>query len=255
MRILLVEDDNRVADALTGSLRRNGYEVWRAASAADALAAPAVDLVLLDLGLPDRDGIEVCRELRARGSVPVIAVTARGGGPDRVRGLRSGADDYVVKPFNAAELLARIEAVLRRSMTRRVGEDRLVTVDGLEIDLGRREVTLDGRPVPLTRKEFDVLAVLVRAEGAAVPRDRIIVEVWQTTYEGMSRTLDVHMANLRGKLGRSGSVVRTVRGIGYRLATAAEGPPYAASDTGPEVPPSSHRGLSSPVLPPTAVGS
>ncbi|MHC5699895.1 response regulator transcription factor [Streptomyces tirandamycinicus] len=249
MRILLVEDDNRVADALTGSLRRNGYEVWRAASAADALTAPAVDLVLLDLGLPDRDGIEVCRELRARGSVPVIVVTARGGGPDRVRGLRSGADDYVVKPFNAAELLARIEAVLRRSMTRRVGED------GLEIDLGRREVTLDGRLVPLTRKEFDVLAVLVRAEGAAVPRDRIIVEVWQTTYEGMSRTLDVHMANLRGKLGRSGSVVRTVRGIGYRLATAAEGSPDTASDTGPEVPPFSHPVLSSPALPPTAADS
>ncbi|WP_267242185.1 response regulator transcription factor [Streptomyces sp. PR69] len=251
MRILLVEDDNRVAEALTGSLRRNGYEVWRAASAADALAAPAVDLVLLDLGLPDGDGIEVCRELRARGSVPVIAVTARGGEPDRVRGLRSGADDYVVKPFSAAELLARIEAVLRRSMPRRAREDRLVTIGGLEIDLPRRTVTLDGQPVPLTRKEFDLLAVLVRADGAAVPRDRIIVEVWHTTYDGMSRTLDVHMANLRGKLGRAGSVVRTVRGVGYRLTAADEASPEAASATAPEVPPPSDPGHSASAAPPT----
>ncbi|MFI2347926.1 response regulator transcription factor [Streptomyces sp. NPDC019443] len=220
MRILLVEDDNRVADALTGALRRHGYEVRRAANAADALAAPAVDLVLLDLGLPDRDGIEVCRELRARGSVPVIAVTARGGEPDRVRGLRSGADDYVVKPFGTAELLARIEAVLRRSVSRRAHEDRLFAVDGLEMDLGRRTVTVDGRPVALTRKEFEVLALLARAGGAAVPRDHIVVEVWQTTYEGMSRTLDVHVATLRGKLGRAGSLVQTIRGFGYRLAAA-----------------------------------
>ncbi|MDH2388963.1 response regulator transcription factor [Streptomyces sp. HNM0663] len=258
MHILLVEDDNRVADALTGSLRRNGYEVWRAANAAEALAAPAADLVLLDLGLPDRDGIEVCRELRARGRVPVIAVTARGGEPDRVRGLRSGADDYVVKPFSAAELLARIEAVLRRSMPQRAEDDRLVTVDGLEIDLRRRTVTLDGQPVPLTRKEFDVLAVLVRADGAAVSRDRIIVEVWHTTYDGMSRTLDVHMANLRGKLGRAGGVVRTVRGVGYRLAAAYGTAPDAASashpapDATPETPPASQADHPPAASPPTA---
>lgn len=237
MRILLVEDDNRVADALAGSLRRHGYEVWRVANAADALAAPVVDLVLLDLGLPDRDGIEVCRELRARGGVPVIAVTARGSEPDRVRGLRSGADDYVVKPFGAAELLARIEAVLRRSMGWHAGEERLVSVGGVEIDLGRRLVTLDGRPVPLTRKEFDVLAVLVRADGTAVARERIIVEVWHTTYDGMSRTLDVHVANLRGKLGRAGSVVRTVRGVGYRLASDAEMGPAGVGDPASVPPP------------------
>ncbi|MGP3927813.1 response regulator transcription factor [Streptomyces sp. 8N616] len=218
MRILLVEDDHRVAGALTGALRRNGYEVLRAATAADALAAPAVDLVLLDLGLPDRDGIEVCRELRARAGVPVIAVTARGGEPDRVRGLRSGADDYVVKPFGTAELLARIEAVLRRCMIRRTPEDQLLAVEGLEIDLGRRTVVVDGRLVPLTRKEFDVLAVLARAGGAAVSRDRIVVEVWQTTFEGMSRTLDVHVATMRRKLGQSAILVQTVRGFGYRLS-------------------------------------
>ncbi|MEW2636457.1 response regulator transcription factor [Streptomyces sp. NPDC048389] len=226
MRILLVEDDNRVADALMGALRRHGYEVRRAENAADALAAPAADLVLLDLGLPDRDGIEVCRELRARSGVPVIAVTARGDEPDRVRGLRSGADDYVVKPFGAAELLARIEAVLRRSVRQRAHEDRLVAVDGLEVDLGRRTVVVDGRSVTLARKEFEILALLARAGGAAVPRDRIVVEVWQTTYDGMSRTLDVHVATLRGKLGRAGALVQTVRGYGYRLSlgTAAGGP-------------------------------
>jgi DNA-binding response OmpR family regulator len=218
VRILLVEDDDRVAGALTGALRRHGYDVQRAATAADALAAPPVDLVLLDLGLPDRDGIEVCRKLRARGGVPVIAVTARGGEPDRVRGLRSGADDYVVKPFGTAELLARIEAVLRRSMGHRAEQTGRLTVDGVEIDLGRRTVAVDGRPVALTRKEFDVLALLARAGGAAVPRDRIVVEVWQTTYEGMSRSLDVHVATMRGKLGRASGLVQTVRGYGYRLA-------------------------------------
>ncbi|MFI7360030.1 response regulator transcription factor [Streptomyces avidinii] len=234
MRILVVEDDNRVAEALAGALRRNGYDVQRAASAAQALAAPPVDLVLLDLGLPDRDGIEVCRELRARGGVPVIAVTARGSEPDRVRGLRSGADDYVVKPFGTAELLARIEAVLRRSMNHQPRQEPLLTLDdGLAIDLAQRTVTLDGRPVPLTRKEYDILAVLVRAGGAAVSRDRILVEVWQTAYDGMSRTLDVHVATLRGKLGRTGSLVRTVRGFGYRLttnpATPDSAPPPAAA--------------------------
>ncbi|MFD6230570.1 response regulator transcription factor [Streptomyces sp. NPDC060232] len=231
MRILLVEDDDRVADALAGALRRNGYEVRRAANAADALAAPAVDLVLLDLGLPDRDGIEVCRELRARDAVPVIAVTARGAEPDRVRGLRSGADDYVVKPFGTAELLARIEAVLRRSVSQRAHDHRILNLGGLTICLGQRTVTLDGRPIPLTRKEFDILAVLVRAGGAAVPRERILVEVWQSTYDGMSRTLDVHVATLRGKLGPAGAMVRTVRGFGYRLVTTADTTAVTAPDT------------------------
>ncbi|MER6781655.1 MULTISPECIES: response regulator transcription factor [unclassified Streptomyces] len=231
MRILVVEDDNRVAEALAGALRRNGYEVQRAASAVQALSAPPVDLVLLDLGLPDRDGIEVCRELRARGGVPVIAVTARGGEPDRVRGLRSGADDYVVKPFGTAELLARIEAVLRRSMHHQPRQEPLLTVGGLAIDLAQRTVTVDGQSVPLTRKEYDILAVLACADGAAVSRDRILVEVWQTAYDGMSRTLDVHVATLRGKLGRAGSLVRTVRGFGYRLTTdpaAPDSPPPPA---------------------------
>ncbi|MFG2979537.1 response regulator transcription factor [Streptomyces sp. NPDC048331] len=229
MRILLVEDDDRVADALAGALRRNGYDVQRAGNAHDALAAPSVDLVLLDLGLPDRDGIEVCRELRARDGVPVIAVTARGAEPDRVRGLRSGADDYVVKPFGTAELLARIEAVLRRSVNQRIHDTRPLTLGDLTIRLGQRTVTLNGRPVPLTRKEFDILAVLVRAGGAAVPREHIIVEVWQSTYDGMSRTLDVHVATLRGKLGQAGIIVRTVRGFGYRLVAADDTTPDPAT--------------------------
>lgn len=163
-----------------------------------------------------------------------------------------------MKPFGTAELLARIEAVLRRSMSQRAHEARLVTVDGLQIDLGRRAVTLDGQPVPLTRKEFEVLAVLVRADGAAVPRDRIVVEVWQTTYDGMSRTLDVHVATLRGKLGRAGSVVRTVRGFGYRLATADGVAPATvpaappAPDTAPDAAPAPNSDGPTPASPPMA---
>lgn len=223
MRILLVEDDDRVARALTGALRRSGYEVRRAATAAAALAAPPADLVLLDLGLPDRDGIEVCRQLRARGGVPVIAVTARGDEADRVRGLRSGADDYVVKPFGTAELLARIEAVLRRTLSRPPEDPEPFDADGVRIDLARRTVGVDGVQVALTRKEFEVLALLVRACGTAVSRDRIVAEVWRTTYQGMSRTLDVHMATLRAKLGRGSALVQTVRGFGYRLTTGGGG--------------------------------
>lgn len=130
-----------------------------------------------------------------------------------------------MKPFGTAELLARIEAVLRRSMNHQPHPEPLLTLDGgLAIDLAQRTVTLDGQPVPLTRKEYDILAVLVRADGAAVSRDRILVEVWQTAYDGMSRTLDVHVATLRGKLGRTGSLVQTVRGFGYRLTTHPTAP-------------------------------
>jgi DNA-binding response OmpR family regulator len=214
MRVLLVEDDVRVADALATALRRQGYDVHRAATATSALAAPTVDLVLLDLGLPDGDGVGVCRELRKRGDVPIIVVTARGAERDRVVGLRSGADDYVVKPFSMAELAARIDAVLRRARPRPAPELRL---DSLRIDLARHEVSRAGERVALTRKEFELLAALAREAGAVVSRDRLLVEVWRTTWPGAGRTLDVHMATLRAKLGDAG-LIETVRGVGYRLA-------------------------------------
>jgi len=195
--------------------------VRRAATGAQALAADPVDLVLLDLGLPDIDGLDVCRRLRAIDDVPIIAVTARGEQHERVRGLHTGVDDYVVKPYALVELLARMEAVLRRSVGRRRPDQAgVVTVGDLTVDLARRTVEVAGQPVPLTRKEFELLAMLAREPGAVVPRDRIVVEVWQTTFEGSSRTLDVHVATLRSKLGRPG-LVETVRGVGYRLATPA----------------------------------
>jgi DNA-binding response OmpR family regulator len=220
MRVLLVEDDVSVAGAMESALRRRGYEVVRAATVAEALAAPSVDLVLLDLGLPDGDGIEVCRELRRRDDhVAIIAVTARGEERDRVAGLRIGADDYVVKPFSMAELQARIDAVLRR-VARATPPAPVMEVGPLRLDPAARRVTVDDAEVTLTRKEFELLTVLAREAGSVVSRDRLLMEVWRTTFAG-GHTLEVHIGSLRGKLGRP-DLVQTVRGVGYRLRTGEE---------------------------------
>jgi DNA-binding response OmpR family regulator len=215
VRVLLVEDDTRVAAALETALRQHGHDITIAATGAAALAAPPTDLVLLDLGLPDRDGIEICRELRARSDVAIIAVTARAEERERVLGLRSGADDYVVKPFGMAELQARIEAVMRRTV-RSAPTRPNVRVGGLVVDVDARRVTVNNREVPLTRKEFELLAALARHPGHAVTREQLLSEVWRTTWRGSLHTLEVHVASLRGKLGDSG-FVQTVRGVGYRL--------------------------------------
>ncbi|TMM43809.1 MAG: response regulator transcription factor [Actinobacteria bacterium] len=217
MRVLLVEDDVRVAGALETALRRRGYDLLRAGTAAEALAAPPVDLVLLDLGLPDGDGLEVCRELRRRGDVAIIAVTARAEERDRIAGLRIGADDYVVKPFGMAELQARIDAVMRRA-ARSAARQGAVTVGPLTIDLDAHRVTSDGTEISLTRKEYDLLAALARRAGAVVTRDQLLADVWQTTWVGSPHTVEVHVASLRGKLGDP-ALVQTVRGVGYRLRT------------------------------------
>ena len=220
--MLLVDDDVRFAGALETALRQRGYDVVRAPTAADALRAVpdrGVDIVLLDLGLPDKDGIDVCRELRRRGDLPIIAVTARGEERERVLGLRSGADDYVVKPFGMAELQARMEAVLRRS-SRPSTVPEPVCVGALVVDAYARRVTVAGREVTLTRKEFDLLAALARQPGGAVTRDQLVAEVWHTTWAGTGRTVEVHVASLRAKLGDPG-LVQTVRGVGYRLRLAS----------------------------------
>ncbi|WP_283135076.1 response regulator transcription factor [Rhizohabitans arisaemae] len=215
MRVLVVEDDVRVAAALASALRREKYEVLHAASAAEALAAPSVDLILLDLGLPDRDGIELCRRLRMSApDVAIIVVTARGEERDRIIGLRSGADDYIVKPYSFAELGARIEAVMRRARPR---PKAAVEIGGLRVDLATHSVTKDGHPIALTRKEFSLLACLAHVPGILVSRERLLIEVWGTAWHGGGRTLDVHMATLRAKLGEP-AVIETVRGVGYRLA-------------------------------------
>src|SRR4051794_33439963 len=216
MRILLVEDDHRVSAVMTSMLQRRGYEVEHAATATAALEAAPCDLVLLDLTLPDGDGVDVCRVLRSRSEhLGIIAVTARGEERDRVTGLRVGADDYVVKPFSMAELQARIEALLRRSVRHAPPAGPVVEAGPLLIDQAARTVHVDRRLVALTRKEFDILASLARQPGVVLTRERIMLDVWQTTWSGR-HTLEVHVASLRAKLCRP-DLVETVRGVGYRL--------------------------------------
>jgi len=173
--------------------------------------------VLLDLGLPDVDGVDVCRAIREVSELPVIIVSARGEVDDRILGLHSGADDYLVKPYDIGELLARVHAVYRR---RRPGPGSatgdVVVVADVAVDLERHTVTVAGRPVTLTRKEFQVLGMLAASRGAVCTRSRIVAEVWGRTWAGANRTLDVHVATLRTKLGRP-ELVQTVRGVGYRL--------------------------------------
>ncbi|WP_033341139.1 response regulator transcription factor [Catenuloplanes japonicus] len=216
MRILLVEDDFRVAAAMMSMLQRSGYTVEHAATAAAALSAAPSDLVLLDLNLPDGDGVDVCRALRARDpDLAIIVVTARGEERDRVVGLRIGADDYVVKPFSMAELQARIEALLRRTARTGRAAPETVELGPLRIDYAARTVQVDGRPVTLTRKEFDILGSLARQPGVVLTGERLLLDVWQTTWSG-KHTLQVHVGSLRAKLGRP-DLVQNVRGVGYRL--------------------------------------
>ena len=217
MRLLLVEDDPTISEPLADGLRREGFDVELAATGAEALAADLVDLVLLDLGLPDLEGRVVCQELRAASSVPIIVVTARGDEIDRVVLLELGADDYVVKPFGFRELVARIRAVLRRVSPGgdEPGSDDL-DVGRLRVDLRSRAVSFDDRPVALTPKEFDLLVRLASDAGAVTTREQLMRDVWDENWWGSTKTLDVHVASLRRKL--SPEVIETVRSVGYRYA-------------------------------------
>lgn len=221
MRILIVEDDERVAAALEAFLARSGYATVRAADGAGALALLGVDteVVLLDLGLPDVDGIDLCRRIRARSDVPIVIVTARNQVTERILGLRAGADDFVVKPYDVHELLARIEAVTRRSRPMRAESEARVLLDGgeVQIDLVARQVLVEGGAIDLTRKEFDIVAVLARYPGVAVPKERLIREVWNTDWRGFGHSLEVHVGAIRKKTGDR-RLIETVRGVGYRLA-------------------------------------
>jgi DNA-binding response OmpR family regulator len=220
VRILLVEDDFRFSSVIVATLRRAGYDVTHVTMVADALAAPTCDLVLLDLNLPDGDGLALCRRLRRDSDIPIIVLTARGDEQARIAGLHSGADDYMVKPFSLGEMRARIDAVLRRARPRAAG----VRVLGrLHVDLDAHVATVNDTPVPLTRKEFHLLSLLVAEPGVVVSRERLIAEVWLASGPGVSRSLDVHMARLRTKLGDAVRL-ETVRGVGYRITPARRAP-------------------------------
>lgn len=219
MRVLLVEDNDAVAQALVDVLGANGHEpTWRRFGADALTAHHHADVLLLDLGLPDIDGLEVLRRLRRISTIPVLVLTARGDERSVVRGLRGGADDYLVKPIRLGELLARIDAISRRALVEGHGpaEQQVVEVAGLSVDLDARTVAVTGRPVELTNKEFDVLAVLARKVGTAISRQQIMDQVWGDAYLAVSRSLDVHIATLRAKLGNP-EQLRTIRGYGYRL--------------------------------------
>ncbi len=218
MRLLVVEDDDGIAQPLVAGLRREGFEVERVANGADALAADEPDLVLLDLRLPDMDGYAVARGMRARSRVPIIMVTAKGEEVDRVIGLELGADDYVVKPFGMRELVARINAVMRRVSDSGAPPeaDPVLVVGTLEVDRRQHQVRVDGAEISLTPKEFALLELLATDPGAAIDRRRILEDVWGTRWYGPSKTIDVHISSLRRKLGDPGWI-ETVRGMGFRL--------------------------------------
>ena len=221
MQVLLVEDDEGVASALAELLGHAGASVVRASRGADALhRVKGCDLVLLDLGLPDMDGLDVLRTLRRASTVPVIIMTARDSDGAVVLGLRAGADDYLVKPVRKAVLMARIEAVMRR--IRRAGGDHTetsapVTAGPATIDLERREVAVDGAAQSLTKTEYQIIATLATRQGEAVSREELMLEVWGTAVVGRSRSLDFFIGQIRAKL--SGLPLHTVRGFGFRLDT------------------------------------
>jgi DNA-binding response OmpR family regulator len=216
MKILVVEDDPSISVPLSEGLRREGFQVEVAGTGAAALAADPVDLVLLDLGLPDLEGNVICQRLRARSAVPIIVVTARGEEIDRVVLLELGADDYVVKPFGLRELVARIRAVLRRTSGAPAAVPAAEIVVGeLYIDPRSRTVRFGGAPVALTPKEYDLLLFLAIEPGAVRGRDQLIREVWDENWWGSTKTLDVHVASLRKKL--RPELIETVRSVGYRI--------------------------------------
>jgi two-component system, OmpR family, response regulator RegX3 len=225
--ILLVEDETSITEPLAEALRSEGFDTLVAGTVAEALdkAGRDPDLVLLDVMLPDGSGLDVCRELRRGSQVPIIMLTARGEEADRVVGLELGADDYVVKPFSAREVVARIRAVLRRAAAPEPADESPLQIGDVRLDPARREVTLRGDVLELSRKEFELLQLLMRSAGAVVTRERLIDEVWDPNWFGSTKTLDVHVSGIRRKLGDDPARPRylhTVRGVGFRFSAADE---------------------------------
>ncbi len=224
--ILVVDDERHIIDLLRLYLEKEGFAVVAAADGEEALALHArhdPSLVILDLMLPKIDGFDVCREIRRRGETPVIMLTARSDDVDAIVGLELGADDYVTKPFNPRALVARVRAVLRRTDVIARG-GRPFEVGDLRVDPRRREAAVGVRHLDLRAREFDLLAALARDPGVVLTRDALLEHVWGTDFPGETRTVDVHVAELRKKLGDDGPAIETVRGVGYRLVPPAREP-------------------------------
>ena len=226
--ILVVEDEESITIPLAEALERDGFNAEVVHTVEDALGRGRTlrpDLVLLDIGLPDGSGLDVCRELRSTSNVPIIILSARGEEADRVVGLELGADDYVVKPFSAREVIARIRAVLRRASAPTGAAEGPIEVGDVRLDPARRSASLKGEPLELARKEFDLLALLMQEAGTVVSRERLIDEVWDVNWFGSTKTLDVHVSALRKKLADDAAdsrYIHTVRGVGFRFASPEE---------------------------------
>ena len=221
--IYLVEDDDSIRELVLYTLHTTGFEAEGFRNAADfwqALEKELPQLVLLDIMLPDEDGLHILKRLRAgaeTADLPVMMLTAKSSEYDRVVGLDSGADDYMPKPFGMMELVSRVRALLRRA-AKPAAEDKLFTAGPLAVDVKRRAVTVDGEPVILTYKEFELLCYLLENRGVVLSRDQILTKIWDYNYSGETRTVDVHIRTLRQKLGDASALIETVRGVGYRLA-------------------------------------
>jgi len=228
--ILVVDDERNIVELVRLYLEKEGFNVVAASDGEQALAQyerHAPDLVVLDLMLPKLDGFEVCRELRRRGDTPILMLTARSEDVDAIVGLELGADDYVTKPFNPRALVARVKAILRRTDVTAKG-GRPIRVGNLRVDPRRREASVGDRSLDLRAREFDLLAALARDPGVVLTRDALLEDVWGTDFPGETRTVDVHVAEVRKKLGDDGPAIETIRGIGYRLAPPPRGTAVAA---------------------------
>ncbi|HEY77492.1 MAG TPA: response regulator transcription factor [Dehalococcoidia bacterium] len=220
--ILIVDDEPNIIELARLYLERDGYQVEAVTSGQDALLkreALSPDLIVLDLMLPDIDGLDVCRQIRANSTVPILMLTARREDVDKIVGLELGADDYLTKPFNPRELVARVRAVLRRYHTG-VAPDEIVEMGNLRLDLLRHEVKVAGKPVLLRTKEFDLLAAFARNLGIVLSREKLLEVVWGYDYYGETRTVDVHVNHLRNKIAGSGVDIETLRGTGYKMTLA-----------------------------------
>jgi DNA-binding response OmpR family regulator len=222
--VLIVDDEPNIIELVKLYLEREGFRVEGLTDGQSALSAYrsiGADLIVLDLMLPDIDGLEVCRRIRSKSAVPILMLTARREDVDKIIGLELGADDYLTKPFNPRELVARVKAILRRYQTG-PAHDEIIEMGRLHIDLPRREVTVAGQPVELRNREFDLLAAFARNPGIVFSREKLLEMVWGYDYYGETRTVDVHVNHLRNKLAGSGVDIETLRGTGYKISVNGE---------------------------------